>query len=82
METRYDELIARLRTASQPHRSAPPEFVSYLDKVNRHAYRVADADVEALKSDGYSEDEIFDHTVATAVAAGLERLDAGLRTLT
>jgi hypothetical protein len=28
-----------------------------------------------------SEDEIFEHTVSAAVAAGLERLEAGLRIL-
>jgi alkylhydroperoxidase family enzyme len=42
---------------------------------------VTDADVEALKAAGFSEDEIFEQTVATAVAAGLERLDAGMATL-
>ena len=53
----------------------------YLEMVRRHAYRVTDGDVERLKSAGLSEDEIFEHTVAAAVAAGLERLDAGLRAL-
>jgi alkylhydroperoxidase family enzyme len=42
---------------------------------------VTDGDVQALKDAGFSEDEIFEHTVAAAVAAGLERLDAGLRAL-
>ncbi len=46
-----------------------------------HAYKVTDADVEELKRAGFSEDEIFEHTVAAAVAAGLERLEAGLRVL-
>ena len=81
MQTRYDELVARLREAAQPNRPAPPDFEAYLGKVRRHAYRVTDADVEALKAAGYTEDEIFEQTVAAAVAAGLERLDAGLRTL-
>ena len=81
MRTRYDELVARLREAAQPDRPAPPDFDAYLDKVRRHAYRVTDADVDALKDAGYSEEEIFEQTVAAAVAAGLARLDAGLRTL-
>jgi hypothetical protein len=34
-----------------------------------------------VKDAGFSEDEIFEHTVSAAVAAGLERLDAGLRAL-
>jgi alkylhydroperoxidase family enzyme len=49
--------------------------------VRRHAYKVTDDDVEALKAAGFSEDEIFEHTVSAATAAGLERLDAGLAAL-
>jgi alkylhydroperoxidase family enzyme len=79
--TRYDELIAQLREAAEPDRPAPPDFGPYLDKVRRHAYKVTDGDVEALKQAGHSEDEIFEQTVSAAVAAGLERLDAGLGTL-
>jgi alkylhydroperoxidase family enzyme len=79
--SRYDELIARLRDAAQPDRPAPPDFASYLDKVRRHAYKVTDRDVEALKEAGHSEDEIFEQTVSAAVAAGLVRLDAGLEAI-
>ena len=78
--TRYDRLIGQLRAAS-PAREAPPEFAAYLDKLRRHAHQITDEDVQALKDAGFSEDEIFEHTVSAAVAAGLERLDAGLRTL-
>lgn len=81
MVTRYDPLVTRLREAARPDRPAPADFAAYLDKVRRHAYRTTDADVHALKDAGYSEDEIFECTVSTAVAAGLERLDAGLATL-
>ncbi|MHB8643035.1 MAG: hypothetical protein ACYDA3_09150 [Gaiellaceae bacterium] len=79
--TRYDELVAELRTAARPGRAAPPDFNGYLEKVRLHAYKVTDADVLALKDAGHSEDEIFEQTVSTAAAAGLERLDAGLRAL-
>ena len=79
--TRYDELIAELKRASRPDRPAPPELASYLEKVRLHAYRVTDRDVEQLKEAGFTEDEIFEQTVSTAVAAGLERLDAGLEAL-
>ncbi len=81
MKTRYDELIARLRTAAVPDRAAPAALGNYLEKVRLHAYRVTDRDIEDLKTAGLSEDEIFEHTVSAAVAAGLERLDAGLGTL-
>ena len=79
--TRYDELIAQLREAARPDRPAPADFRSYLDKVRGEAYTVTDQDVEALKTAGHSEDEIFEQTVSAAVAAGLERLDAGLKAL-
>ena len=78
--TRYDALIAELR-AAVPEREASPDFDSYLDKVRHRAYEIGDEDVRALKDAGHTEDEIFEHTVSGAAAAGFERLDAGLRTL-
>ena len=81
MNTRYDELIAALREAAKPDRAAPPELAGYLDKVRTGAFRVTDADVEALKDAGFSDDEIFEQTVAAAVGAGLARLDAGLKAM-
>ena len=81
MNTRYDELIAALREAAKPDRAAPPELAAYLDKVRTGAFRVTDADVEALKDAGFSDDEIFEQTVAAAVGAGLARLDAGLEAM-
>jgi alkylhydroperoxidase family enzyme len=81
VKTRYDELIARVRAAAEPERAAPAELSGYLEKVRLHAYKVTDRDVDELKAAGLNEDEIFEHTVSAAVAAGLDRLDAGLGTL-
>ncbi len=79
--TRYDALIDDLREAAQPHRPAPSEFAAYLDKVRNEAYKVTDADVQALKDAGFSDDEIFEQTVAAAVDAGLHRIEQGLACL-
>jgi hypothetical protein len=79
--TRYDDLIARLRETAQPDRAAPAELAPYLEKVRLQAYKVTDQDVEELKAAGHTEDEIFEHTISAATAAGLERLDAALETL-
>lgn len=79
--TRYDSLVERLREAAQPERAAPPELDPFLDKVRRNAYKLTDADVQALKDAGFSEDVIFEQTVAVAVAAGLDRLEAALAVL-
>jgi alkylhydroperoxidase family enzyme len=46
---------------------------SYLAKVRDRAYTVTDADVQALKDAGLSEDEIFERTVEVAVAEGRRR---------
>ena len=79
--TRYDQLMHELRVAARPDRPAPPAFAAYLEKVRLHAYKVTDRDIDDLRAAGFSEEEIFEHTVSAAVAAGLERLDAGLGTL-
>jgi hypothetical protein len=77
----YEKLIEDLRRATQPGRPAPSAFTTYLAKVRGRAYEITDADVQALKDAGYSDDEIFEQTVSAAAAAGFERLEAGLDTL-
>jgi alkylhydroperoxidase family enzyme len=67
--------LADLRSASLGCAPAPAEMSDYLGKVRDRAYTVTDGDVEALKVAGFSEDEIFEQTVAVAVAEGLRRLD-------
>jgi alkylhydroperoxidase family enzyme len=73
---RVSEHIAQLRTVVADLLPAPEAMASYLAKVRERAYTVTDADVEGLKAAGFSEDEIFEQTVAVAIAQGLRRLDA------
>ena len=73
MTSPLDEL--RAVPAADP---SDPSMSAYLDKVRTGAYAVTDADVDAVKQAGFSEDEIFEQTVAVAVQEGLRRLDAGL----
>lgn len=56
----------------------PAELRPYVEKVAKHAYRVTDEDVEALKRAGYSEDAIFEVTAAAALGAAILRLERGL----
>lgn len=58
-----------------------PGAEAYCDTVRRHAYRVTDAQVDELRAAGLGEDEIFELTVAAAVGAGLDRLEAGMQAL-
>jgi alkylhydroperoxidase family enzyme len=55
---------------------APSALVGYLQRVHECAYKVTDGEVDALKSAGLSDDEIFEQTVAVAISEGLRRLDA------
>jgi len=72
-----------LRQAASLNQSAdlPEALRAYVDAVERHAYKLTDEDIEALKQAGYSEDQLFEITVAAALGAGLRRLEAGLAPL-
>jgi alkylhydroperoxidase family enzyme len=72
-----DELRATVANAPPPHAA----LGAYLAKVHERAYTVTDADVEALKDAGLSEDEIFEQTVAAAIGEGLRRLDRAMEVL-
>jgi alkylhydroperoxidase family enzyme len=67
--------IAELRAVQAGIAPAPAEMGDYLAKVRDRAYAVVDRDVDALREAGFSEDEIFEQTVAVAIAEGLRRLD-------
>jgi alkylhydroperoxidase family enzyme len=73
--------IEELRASSAALRRDEPAMAAYLEQVRTRAYSLTDADLEALKAAGLSEDEIFEQTVAVAVGEGLRRLEAGMRAL-
>lgn len=96
MRTRYDALLEELRSAAlespgetapelrlaaATDRAVPPELAPWVAKVRERAYTTTDAEVEELRRAGWSEDAIFEVTVAAAVGAGLERFAAGVRAL-
>jgi alkylhydroperoxidase family enzyme len=70
------EPLDELRAVVAGTPPAPPALEAYLAKVHERAYTVTDADVQALKDAGLSEDEIFAQTVAAAISEGLRRIDA------
>jgi hypothetical protein len=75
------ELTPEVRRAALEGAPCDGPAGDYVEKVRRHAYRVVDADLDALRAAGWSEQAIFELTVATALGAGLHRLDAGLAAL-
>ena len=74
-------LDRELRAAAFRRGSLPDPLGAYVTKVVAHAYQVTNADVEALRTAGYSEDQIFEATVCAAVGVGLHQLERGLSTL-
>jgi alkylhydroperoxidase family enzyme len=70
-----------VRNAAARGEPVPEELEAWVAKVRERAYTATDADVDALRVAGYSEDQIFEVTVAAAVGAGLERFDAGIAAL-
>lgn len=77
MAERIDELRRLAGSAG-----SPPELMQpYLEKVRTRAYAITDEDVDELKREGVTEDEIFEATVAVAIGEGLRRLDAALEVL-
>jgi hypothetical protein len=62
-------------------RAIPADLIAYAEKVARHAYRISDEDIERLRTAGYSDDEIFEVTVAVALGVGLFQRDRGLTAL-
>jgi alkylhydroperoxidase family enzyme len=96
MESRYPRLHKKLRyavldapaTADATLRRAAycaeglaEPLSGYVEKLRRHAYRVQDSDIEQLHAAGYSEDQIFEVTIAAALGAGDARLRVGLSAL-
>ena len=69
-----------LRQAVASSGDIPPELRPLVEKIRRHAYRVTDADLDALKS-AYTDDQIFEIVVSAALGAAQERLKAGMSAL-
>jgi hypothetical protein len=59
---------------------APEELRALVEKIDRHAYKVTDEDLAALRAK-YSEDQLFEIIAAAAFGAADRRLGAGLRAL-
>jgi AhpD family alkylhydroperoxidase len=70
-----------LRAAAAAGGPLPEPWRSYATTVRDASYAITDADIDRLTSAGYTEDEIFEVTVAAAVGAALRSFDAGRRAL-
>ncbi|MEV0457446.1 hypothetical protein [Catellatospora methionotrophica] len=58
------------------------ELRGYVDTMREHAWSSTDEQVRDLLTVGWSEDQVYELTVAVALGAGQRRLDAGLAAIT
>jgi hypothetical protein len=68
-----------LRTAAATGGPLPEPWQSYAAAVRDASYEITDADIDRLTVAGYTEEEIFEVTVAAAVGAALHGFDCGRR---
>jgi alkylhydroperoxidase family enzyme len=52
-----------------------------IDKIARHAYRVTDEDIAAVKQSGLSEDQVFEIVVCAAIGQATRQYDTALAAL-
>jgi alkylhydroperoxidase family enzyme len=69
------------RAAAAAGTDLPPLLAPYLAAVRDASYRITDADVAALKDAGWTEEQLFEVTIAAALGRAQRSLDAGLRAL-
>ena len=72
---------SELSGGGKADRTLPDPLEAWVDKVAKHAYKTLDGDVEALKQT-YSEDQIFELTIAAATGAAHTRFERALAAIT
>lgn len=70
-----------LRRALADGSPGPEALADYVRALRDHAYQMRDQDVAAVIAAGYTEDQVYEATISTAVGTGALRLDAGMRAL-
>ena len=68
---------AALSGGDTTNTALPDNLDRWVSKVAQHAYKTTDEDVDALKGD-YSQDEIFELTIAAAASAAHARFERAI----
>jgi hypothetical protein len=71
---------AQRRAAFDNERLAEP-VRTLIDKVAKHAYKVTDDDVAAVRASGVSEDQIFELAVCAAIGEATRQYDTAMAAL-
>jgi hypothetical protein len=71
---------AQRRAAFENAALAEPQR-TLIDKVAKHAYKVTDEDIAAVRASGLSEDQIFEMVVCAAIGQATRQYDSALAAL-
>jgi len=74
-------LDVRIRNAGGAGENISGAIGNYVKKVAHRDYQGLDEDITALHQEGYSDDQIFEATVSSALGASIHRLDLALSAL-
>ena len=66
------------RRAAFDNTGLPEPLRTLIDKLTRHAYKIAEEDIGALRSSGLSEDQIFEIVVCAAIGHATRLYDGAL----
>jgi hypothetical protein len=69
-----------IRRAAAEGKGVPADLQTLVDKIHRHAYKVADEDIARAQAK-YGDDQMFEIVVSAALGASRQRLMAGLEAL-
>jgi len=69
---------ARAAAAGTGADGVPAPFAAHLDTIRKAAYRITDADIDALKAAGLSDDAIFELTIATTAGVAKRRHESAM----
>jgi alkylhydroperoxidase family enzyme len=96
VKTRYSDDVAALmqtvlaapgateisaREAASRGSELPPLLEDYVSKVRHGSHRITDGDISRLRGNGYSEDDIFEITIAAALGIAVQGLETALRAM-
>jgi hypothetical protein len=70
-----------VREAAFKGSGLPSPLQEYVGKLRSESYRLTEKDLHRLIAEGYSEDMVFEITIAGALGAAEERMQAALRAL-
>jgi hypothetical protein len=71
----------RLRQAAYRGDSLQPALGEYVVRLRDESHRISDDDIQGLLKAGFSQDAVFELTVAAALGAAGQSLEAGLRAI-